>query len=337
MNTNDGFRQALLKTALDTIQALNKENYAIWKDKMCSLLTMHGVLEKLEMPSGTLDAKMNAELSMLLISKMEPVTHSNVVNSANVSSARGLWRAIRERFASSEASNRAVKFNDFLYIRFKEDGIKSFVTEIKIAIMKLVDIGIELPEDILACLILFKFPPEMQNLNQQIMHSDKHDVTFFCNHLIQHANENKAETREKQPPSKSAMVTLKSRSKFSNRGSQWVQGFHNPRQDSRHNAKECWHLHPELAPAWWSKGKSKWKDQREKGSEVAHHYTFITLEITATVPTTSLILNSGASAHIFNNKYLFYDFKKESEEVIKTGKAGASMAIKGQGSVSLHW
>ncbi|KNZ51251.1 hypothetical protein VP01_4025g2 [Puccinia sorghi] len=37
----------------------------------------------------------------------------------------------------------------------------------------MVDVGIELPQEILAYLVLFKFPTSMQLLKRQTMHSDK--------------------------------------------------------------------------------------------------------------------------------------------------------------------
>ncbi|KNZ61300.1 hypothetical protein VP01_1422g4 [Puccinia sorghi] len=41
-SAGDGFRQAMLKTALKTIPQLPKENYSIWKDKMTALLKLRG-------------------------------------------------------------------------------------------------------------------------------------------------------------------------------------------------------------------------------------------------------------------------------------------------------
>jgi hypothetical protein len=46
-NAHDGFRQAMLKTALETIPQLREENYSIWKDKMTALLKLRGVLTAL--------------------------------------------------------------------------------------------------------------------------------------------------------------------------------------------------------------------------------------------------------------------------------------------------
>lgn len=100
-------------------------------------------------------------------------------------------------------------FNDFLYVKFQEDSMESFVTDIKVAIKKLVDVGIELPQDILAYLVLFKFPNSLQTLKRQIMHSDKElDVEYVCNHLIQFNNESRAESsREKGSTTEAALFS----------------------------------------------------------------------------------------------------------------------------------
>ncbi|KNZ49426.1 hypothetical protein VP01_5016g2, partial [Puccinia sorghi] len=194
---NDRFRQAMLKAALDTTPQLTEENYSVWKDKMLGLLELRDVLDALESPITQLSKDENAELKLLLISKMDSVTHNNVINSDNRNSAKEMWRLIKERFASSQSSNRARIFNDFLYLTFKEDAIKSFITDVRISIKKMVDVGINLPQDILAYLVLFKFLTSLHLLKRQIMHSDKDlKVEFFCNHLTQFNNESKAEARD---------------------------------------------------------------------------------------------------------------------------------------------
>lgn len=167
-SASDGFRQAMLKTALDTIPQLTEENYSTWKDKMTALLDLRGVLNTLQSgaKNSTLTTEVNAELKLLIISKMDIVTHNNIVTAENRGSAKLLWKAITERFASSQASNRAQIFNEFLYVKFREDAIKAFVTDIKVTIKKLVNVGINLPQDILAYLILFKFPVQQRKQGQ---------------------------------------------------------------------------------------------------------------------------------------------------------------------------
>ena len=164
---------------------------------MTALLKLRGVLTALnnvDVPLGDSD---NAELILLLISKIDSVTHNNVVTEENRDSAQKLWMLIKEWFSSSQASNQAQIFNDFLYVKFQEDSVKAFVTDIKVPIKKLLNVGINLPQDILAYLVLFKFPILLHTLKLQIMHSNKElNVRFVCNHLIQFKNESKAETKE---------------------------------------------------------------------------------------------------------------------------------------------
>lgn len=73
---NDGFRQAMLKTALETIPLLSEENYSIWKDKMNSLLKMRGVHHALESKTTPLSPQDNDEIQLLLISKVDSITHN---------------------------------------------------------------------------------------------------------------------------------------------------------------------------------------------------------------------------------------------------------------------
>ncbi|KNZ45797.1 hypothetical protein VP01_77g11 [Puccinia sorghi] len=343
---NDGFRQAMLKAALDTTPQLTEENYSVWKDKMSGLLELRGVLDALESPTTQLSKDENAELKLLLISKMDSVTHNNVINSDNRNSAKEMWRSIKERFASSQSSNRARIFNDFLYLTFKEDAIESFITDVRISIKKMVDVGIDLPQDILAYLVLFKFPASLHLLKRQIMHSDKDlQVEFVCNHLTQFNNESKAETRDMT--SNEAALYAGKNEKFNrtmrnaksgqpSKGSRCTEGYHNPKQDSNHNSDSCWHLHPDKAPEWWRENQDKWKNGKDKG-QVNYYMSLVTLWINHGEAKSRIVLDSGASAHIFNDRRYFSKLELKELDSIKTGKAGATMPIKGTGEVNLQW
>ncbi|KNZ53816.1 hypothetical protein VP01_3129g4 [Puccinia sorghi] len=127
---NDGFCQAMLKAALDTTPQLTDKNYSVWKDKMSGLLELRGVLDALESPVTALTTNKNVELKLLLISKMDSVTQNNVINADNRNLAKEIWKSIKERFVSSQASNCARIFNNFLYLSFKEDAVDSFITEV---------------------------------------------------------------------------------------------------------------------------------------------------------------------------------------------------------------
>ncbi|KNZ45887.1 hypothetical protein VP01_771g3 [Puccinia sorghi] len=343
---NDGFRQAMLKAALDTTPQLTDENFSVWKDKISGLLELRGVLEALESPNLPLTQDENAELKLLLISKMDAVTHNNVINADNRNSAKEIWKSIKERFASAQSSNRARIFNDFLYLNFKEDAVDSFITDVRVSIKKLIDVGIDLPQDILAYLVLFKFPNSLQLLKRQIMHSDKElNVEFVCNHLTQFNNESRAETRD-AGQSEAALFSGKN-DKFNKsirgskgggiqKSSRCTEGSHNPRQDSNHTSDSCWHLHPEKAPDWWRENQDKWKRDKDK-NQVNYYMSLVTLWINHGDAKSKIILDSGASAHIFNDVKFFSRLDISDNDVIKTGKADATLPIKGTGEVILGW
>ncbi|KNZ45101.1 hypothetical protein VP01_84g16 [Puccinia sorghi] len=340
-NANDGFRQAMLKTALETIPQLTEENYSIWKDKMTALLKLRGVLNALNNTAIPLAGSVNDEISLLILSKMDSVTHNNVVTADNRESAQGLWTTIKERFASSQASNRARMFNDFLYVKFHEDSVETFVTDTKVAIKKLIDVGIDLPQDILAYLVLFKFPPALHDLKRQIMHSDKElNVEFVCKHLIQFNNESRAETKEKNSTSTdAALFSSKGKPEKSNGGGsngsrRCKSGYHNPKQDGNHSSDNCWHLHPDKAPDWWRDTQAQWKAKKEKEN---YFISLLTLWVETGNSRARIILDSGASAHIFNDERYFQSLERGNFDEIKTGKRDATLPIKGKGSVRLSW
>ncbi|KNZ54706.1 hypothetical protein VP01_2878g3 [Puccinia sorghi] len=351
---NDGFRQAMLKAALDTTPQLTEENYSVWKDKMTGLLELRGVLNALESPITPLSIDENAELKLLLISKMDSVTHNNVINADNRNSAKEIWKSLKERFASSQSSNRARIFNDFLYLNFKEDAVDNFITEVRVAIKKMIDVGIDLPQDILAYLVLFKFPPSLQLLKRQIMHSDKDlKVEFVCNHLTQFINESKAEIRESNSSTDAALYAGKN-DKFnrsmrttkssgsqdsggnSKKDSRCTEGHHNPKQDQNHKSDACWHLHPEKAPEWWRESQDRWKASKDK-NQVNYYMSLVSLWIDHGDPKSRIILDSGASAHIFNDEQYFSKLDLKDSDIIKTGKESATLPIKGTGEVVLKW
>lgn len=106
-SNNDGFRQIILKAALEAVPILSDKNYSIWKEKMTMLLELKGVKEALKDDSKNLNPNNDMETQLILLSCINSVTHNNVVNPTNISSAKLLWKTIKERFASSQTANRA--------------------------------------------------------------------------------------------------------------------------------------------------------------------------------------------------------------------------------------
>ncbi|KNZ63110.1 hypothetical protein VP01_11879g1, partial [Puccinia sorghi] len=178
----------------------------------------------------------------------------------------------------------------------------------RVAIKKMINVGIDLPQDILAYLVLFKFPSSLQPLKRQIMHSDKDlKVEFVCNHLTQFNNESKAETREPGSLADAALYAGKNESfnqsmrplntnrnigpgNNSKKESRCTNGYHNPKQDQNHKSNACWHLHPDRAPDWWRESQERWKATKDK-KEVNYYISLVSLWINNGDPKSRIILD----------------------------------------------
>lgn len=68
MAASEGFCQAMLKTALDTIPRLSEDNYGVWKDKMDAILDVQGCAKALNNDVSTLEGDVNDEIKLLIIS-----------------------------------------------------------------------------------------------------------------------------------------------------------------------------------------------------------------------------------------------------------------------------
>ena len=91
---NDYFHQVALKASVDAIPPLNEDNYSIWRDKMLMLFDLKEIKDVITRNSGQLTIKQDREIRAIILSKLESVTHANVVNSANISSSKLLWAEI---------------------------------------------------------------------------------------------------------------------------------------------------------------------------------------------------------------------------------------------------
>lgn len=127
---------------------------------------------------------------------MDTTTHYNLVTAENRELEKALWAAINNWFASSHTLDQAREFNNFLYLIFKEDKVKYFVIKAKVPKKKLTNLGMDLPNDTLAYLILFEFPLGLQALKKQIMHLYRDiSVEHVLKHLTQHHNKHLAESK----------------------------------------------------------------------------------------------------------------------------------------------
>ncbi len=111
--TNDRLNSVIFKTALENIPLLSTQNYSMWKTGIINLLELLDLYFPLTSETLTLSPTQNIQLRTILVSKLDHSVHSNIITAENRSSAKKMWNAVVNYFASTEASNRARVFRDF--------------------------------------------------------------------------------------------------------------------------------------------------------------------------------------------------------------------------------
>ncbi|MBW0462469.1 hypothetical protein O181_002184 [Austropuccinia psidii MF-1] len=111
-------------------------------------------------------------------------------------------------------------------------------------------------------------------------------------------------------------------------------GKHNPK-NTTHKESSCWVEHPELRPPL---NKSKKKQNREE-SDAETHQTGMTALFTSKTAClkdrNSLVIDCGATHHMFNNKALFYDLIDTPKFRITTSDPTSNLFSIGRGTVRI--
>ncbi|KNZ50712.1 uncharacterized protein VP01_4276g1 [Puccinia sorghi] len=127
-----------------SIHLLTHDNYTLWKNRVENMLDLQELRNSLTTETETLSASEDVQLRTILTSKLESTIHANVITHENEKSSKMIWKSISDYFASSQAANHA-----------------------RTSISQLHEVGIILPKDIIAYLILNKLPPSMSNVQHQ--------------------------------------------------------------------------------------------------------------------------------------------------------------------------
>ncbi|KNZ55087.1 hypothetical protein VP01_276g7 [Puccinia sorghi] len=250
----------ILKTAIKAIPLLSMDNYTLWKNQVENMLDLQDLLKPLTTETGVLS---NTE-------------DTNVITHDNEKSLKNIWKSISDYFTSSQASNCARIFNTVLHVQFNPNNVLEFITQVNTAISRLHEVGIILPKDIVAYLILHKLPLSMTNISQQITHSDK-EITpeLVLDHLQLYANDQQILSNTGSSNKHTPVSLLTKEEKKCQRG------WHN--LNANHPKPKCWFLYPHLRPSY--------EEKKMEASVSSFHSSLSKLNAT-------FILDSGPSSHM---------------------------------------
>ncbi|MBW0484566.1 hypothetical protein O181_024281 [Austropuccinia psidii MF-1] len=110
-------------------------------------------------------------------------------------------------------------------------------------------------------------------------------------------------------------------------------GKNNPK-NTTHKPENCWAEHPELCPP--PKNKNK-----KKSSEAETCQTGLEALLTHQKPSSSssseLLINSGATHHMFSDKSIFTELILTPEEKIVTSNQRSNLTFKGKGTIEIEF
>ncbi|POV99276.1 hypothetical protein PSTT_13901, partial [Puccinia striiformis] len=202
----DAVNPTVLKTTIEAIPVLTEDNFSTWKTRITALFKLGGLKDQIINGEPALNDTDNTILCAIIIAKLSTTTHKNVVNSTNEEDAQLLWRNILRRFISNEPSNRARVYFSFASIRYQK-----FITEVRSTLVRMEDVGIELPLDIITYDLIRRLPKSFDNIKQKITHSkDGEDIKpeVLIDHLEIHLNELKLTSGKKTYVAKTGCTTL---------------------------------------------------------------------------------------------------------------------------------
>ncbi|EHS64151.1 uncharacterized protein PGTG_21901 [Puccinia graminis f. sp. tritici CRL 75-36-700-3] len=145
----DTINPTILKTPIEAIPVLTKENFSTWRARITALFKLGGLKDQILEGEPALKDNDNTILCAIILAKLSTTTHNNVVNSTNEADAIELLKNIQKRFVSTEPSNQARVYNLFANIAFDASNIKTFITKVRSALVKMKEVGVIIPKDIL--------------------------------------------------------------------------------------------------------------------------------------------------------------------------------------------
>jgi hypothetical protein len=310
----DAVNPTILKMTIKAIPTLNEDNFSSWRTRITALFQLGGLKDQMTEGEPALEDADNTMLCAIIIAKISPATHSNVVNSTNEVDAQLLWKAILKRFISSEPSNRARVYNAFANIAFDISNIEKFITEVRSSLVKMEDVGITLPEDIITYDLIRRLPNSLDNIKQAITHSrNGEDIKpqTLLDHLEIHLNELKVSSSGNSESIATSM--------FTKEDPRCIPGHHNPYAKS-HPKENCWKVYPEKQIEYLKK---------KEDSQVSSFSTFSLSQPSI------FILDSGSTSHMVSDRKLFTHLDEDEGGMINTSCGFSTLRIEGKGTVEL--
>ncbi|MBW0535864.1 hypothetical protein O181_075579 [Austropuccinia psidii MF-1] len=277
--------------------------------------------------------KLSFEAITLITSRINQRVFLEVVKPETSDKANLPWSCINEHYASKRNMNKGRVWMNWQKLNYNSN-LQSYIDSTRRFLLDLQSVSVQLPPEILSYIILGKLgnDPSLSQVIEMITLNDslieKPDQVLL--RLQEYANLQCAKSIEKPSSSVSALVASSEHQyKITHYCS---NGLHNPKCTT-HRKEDCYAENPHLRP---SKRSNK---RKIRESPAAAHLVTARALITSTVSQSNsynqIVIDCGATHHMFYSKDVFCSFSEVAKFSIATGDSSSKLLAEGIGSVTV--
>ncbi|MBW0510313.1 hypothetical protein O181_050028 [Austropuccinia psidii MF-1] len=281
-----------------------------------------GVTQTPAVEAKVVDA--NVEACGLITNFLDSRTFAAIVTSEEVTqNSYLLWKKVNERFASSTFNSKARIWSKFQKLTF-DSNLKDFITNTQKCLSDIASVGIAVEEEILAFSILTKLPEEFHSLIEKVtLNAETQGNPDAILNVLHEAS-----LKEEALSTDTTRALILKKDNFPSKLVHYCSNSkHNPRVTT-HGPEKCWQLHPELKP------ERRQKDKEQKANFTIARALF-THESRETNTSITIVLDTGASNHMFNNKSFFENHHTDHHTKVSTGCGKSSLTAQGKGLATI--
>ncbi|MBW0540859.1 hypothetical protein O181_080574 [Austropuccinia psidii MF-1] len=335
----------------NNIPILDGSNYTLWHIKMNIELRarrLYTVCTSQVPENATPEALekwnlANDEAVSLISNKLHHNVFISIVDSRTVCSANSLWTKIHSKFAPQTFVNKGRVWLRWECLKFN-GNIKEYIENCQTLLLDISSIGIVIPNKILAYSILGKISRDCNTydhiIDNLVMSGEAvarpEIVMDKLLELINHQKTKDMGSSGKETNTSKMSALLSDAASYPYKIMYVCQnGKHNPK-NTTHKEESCWVLHPELRPP---SNRNKKKFNRQENDAETHQTgmsALFTSKALHSNTTNTLVVDCGATHHMFHNKELFTDFVETDKLNISTSDPGSTLFATGRGTVTIE-
>jgi transposase InsO family protein len=322
-----------------TIPTFNGNNFSNWNVTIRAYLEYKKLWyickkEIKDVEAATDKVKSNTlEVWLIFSSKIIPEIFNSLASICGRNPYK-IWHRIKENYAAANIYGIYRVWVNYSQITYNDDLLK-YIMKLEAALAKISTIGVNVMQELVSVTIMEKITDKRPALMERLLG----DIDTLKNpfmliaKLCQIANHDQVKRiKEGAAPNSTALATIagsKKRPYVSCKG-----GKHNP--DAPHDESHCWTLHPELRNTKKkAAGYATTTTQPEESSNTPQeHYAYHVSS--ASSGRNSVILDSGASQHMFNSMDYFLDTEPTIVYIVTgSGRESSSLMATKKGTARL--